>query len=752
MLMGDCGSNQGDNMTADELTRIIIKNDLEGKTQEEVYRKLVSWKIIREDDVESVRQLIDTGKIMIDDDNKLVVADKIEGVVRESKTEGQFFIKYNGRNHKVVADADMVGKYVVAVPSATGVKIAKSYDSGITKAGVIEEYEGNLTFKPYGRFADRIIIDDNMENRLAQNSAVCATIYENKFVVENVFGHKDVPADLTKALIGEYKLKHEFPYEVVKESEKLPTHVLPSDYENRYDMRSIPFICIDPEGCGDRDDAVNVERVEGGYMLRVAIADVARYVDKDSAMFDEACRRGNSKYVGTEVYPMYPLELSNGICSLTEGEDRLAYVHSMFVNDDGVIKSWSLFPSVINVHCATDYKNAQNIFESQMASDSTLLQQINNLYKVTTQLYRQKKLNGMLDINIANCEFQFDENGGVRKIEKDQSFSHKAIEMAMVATDECVARFFDTSGIKCLYRVHDLKEEEKLKRLGAKLQALGYNNRLCGNNYVDYDINNEIKLNEIKRIINRAVDREEEYILSLVLREGLGRAEYTTVNQGHTGLGAVAYTHVTSPIRRLCDTKMQMLMRDMLQYRSEHHHANNLSLNIPGGQLRELRKLVLASDDLSRHSVSGDKSIDNICRLCNESEYATDMLDKRTADVLSSAYAKNYIGEILPGVVTNIKGEGVVVSTGQNFSVFVPFQKLDIGSRVEPNNTYTAVSSYIQGKSVKMGDDTRHNSIGGVGIVDSDLSTGIVTGSFIGRDVEEARMLRMAMEDNPIEL
>ncbi len=90
---------------------------------------------------------------------------------------------------------------------------------------------------------------------------------------------------------------------------KLPTHVLPSDYENRYDMRSIPFICIDPEGCGDRDDAVNVERVEGGYMLRVAIADVAHYVGKDSAMFDEACKRGNSKYVGTEVYPMYPLEL-----------------------------------------------------------------------------------------------------------------------------------------------------------------------------------------------------------------------------------------------------------------------------------------------------------------------------------------------------------------------------------------------------------------------------------------------------------
>jgi ribonuclease R len=355
-----------------------------------------------------------------------------------------------------------------------------------------------------------------------------------------VLGPASAPGIDMLSIIRKYHLPTEFPREVVDQLKGIPETIDARQLDEREDLRSKFIVTIDPDDARDFDDAIHVEKVGNGWRLGVHIADVAAYVEPDSPLDREARRRGNSVYLPDRVIPMLPERLSNGVCSLHPGVDRLT--HSVFIDFDkrGVPKSARFVPSVIRSAHRLTYKEAYTILTA-FPTDQ-LGERLHLAWELAALLRRKRFEHGALDLDFPEVKVWVDKDGRPVKLERvENDESHQLIEEFMLVANEAVARELKKRAIPTIYRIHENPDPEKLAEY--REFVLGF----------DYRVGDLTHRAELQRLLASFRGKPEEQALKVALLKSLKRARYSAQPLGHYGLAKTNYLHFTSPIRRYAD-------------------------------------------------------------------------------------------------------------------------------------------------------------------------------------------------------
>src|SRR6266568_810295 len=355
-----------------------------------------------------------------------------------------------------------------------------------------------------------------------------------------VLGPATAPGIDMLSIIRKYHLPAEFPKDVLEQAERIPEQVDARQLEEREDLRKEFIVTIDPDDARDFDDAIQVEKNKSGWQLGVHIADVAAYVEPGSALDREARRRGNSVYLPDRVIPMLPERLSNGVCSLNPGVDRLT--HSVFIHFDkhGVVKNARFAHSVIRSAHRLTYKQAYAILKSP-ARDQ-LGERLNLAWELASLLRRKRFEHGALDLDFPEVKVWVDGQGHPVRLERvENDESHQLIEEFMLAANEAVARELKKRVIPTIYRVHENPDLEKLAEYREFVLSF------------DYRVGDLTHRAELQRLLAAIRGKPEEQALKVALLKSLKRARYAPQPLGHYGLAKANYLHFTSPIRRYAD-------------------------------------------------------------------------------------------------------------------------------------------------------------------------------------------------------
>jgi ribonuclease R len=370
-----------------------------------------------------------------------------------------------------------------------------------------------------------------------------------------VLGPSSAPGVDVLSIIRKYHLPTEFPKAVVDEAHRIPETVAEDMFEGREDLRAKFIVTIDPDDARDFDDAIDVERIQGGgWRLGVHIADVAAYVTPGSALDREAYKRGNSVYLPDRVVPMLPERLSNGVCSLNPEVNRLTHSVFLEIGKDGQTKSTRFGRTVIRSAKRLTYRQAYAILKAP--PNDQLGERLHVAWELASLLRRNRFKHGSLDLDFPEVKVRLDAEGKpiqLERIENDES--HQLIEEFMLAANEAVARELKNRLIPTVYRVHENPEPEKLAEYRELILSYGYK------------VGDLSKRTELQRLLASLRGKPEEQALKIGLLKSLKRARYAPQPLGHYGLAKNNYTHFTSPIRRYADLVVHRGLAEVEQSR-----------------------------------------------------------------------------------------------------------------------------------------------------------------------------------------
>ncbi len=377
-------------------------------------------------------------------------------------------------------------------------------------------------------------------------------------IVEILGNYADAGMEIEIAL-RKHNLPYEFSKEALKQAQKYPPLVQPSDFQGRVDLREMALITIDGETARDFDDAVYAEPQGKGWRLVVAIADVSFYVKPGDALDKDAYDRGNSVYFPRRVIPMLPEELSNGLCSLKPDVERLCMICDMQIDAQGVVKQYKFYPSVMRSKARMTYTKVFDMIENpegQTAQDYLWLKQhVNNLYQLYKILLKAREKRGAIEFESSETLMVFNDNGKIERIEPVvRNEAHRLIEECMLAANVCAADFLSSHEHTALYRVHEGPTPEKLEALRVFLGEFGFG---VGGGDTPH-------AKDYGKVITRIKGRSDEHLLQTVLLRSMQQAVYSPDNAGHFGLAYEAYTHFTSPIRRYPDLLIHRAIKAVL--------------------------------------------------------------------------------------------------------------------------------------------------------------------------------------------
>lgn len=390
-----------------------------------------------------------------------------------------------------------------------------------------------------------------------------------------VLGEIDDPGMEIEIAVRKFEVPVDFSEATLKQADSIAQHVLDTEYKNRVDLRDIPFITIDGEDARDFDDAVYCEQINigrgktyrKGWRLLVAIADVSHYVRPNDAMDKDALERGTSVYFPRRVIPMLPEALSNGICSLNPGQDRLALVCDMVIAGEGArtgkVTAYQFYPAVIHSHARTTYTQVWDAIQQTDGPTATylgpLLAPVLTAYELFQVLLQQRKERGAIDFDTVETRIVSNELGRIERIEPMlRNDAHKLIEEFMLAANTCAADFMRRYKRFGLYRVHEGPTPEKLLALREYLRTVGL--------YLEGG--DEPSTEDYARLIEQAKGRTDFEIIQTMCLRSMQQAIYSPDNSGHFGLAYSLYTHFTSPIRRYPDLLTHRVIKSILQHKS----------------------------------------------------------------------------------------------------------------------------------------------------------------------------------------
>ncbi|GAB6062990.1 ribonuclease R [Deferrisoma palaeochoriense] len=382
--------------------------------------------------------------------------------------------------------------------------------------------------------------------------------------VVRVLGNRGESSAEAKAIALKHGIPVEFPPEVLAAADKVPTKVRPSDLKDREDLRDRPFVTIDGETARDFDDALELEELERGrFRLRVAIADVSHYVKPGGLLDEEAYARGTSTYFPDRVFPMLPGRLSNGICSLNPGVDRLAMVAEMTFTRGGRREASRFYPAVIRSRHRLTYTRVARILgdpdcpEAEELADVTpMLLKMGELARLIRARRRER---GSVDFDLPEAEIVLDVRGRPEDIVRGQrNEAHFLVEEFMIAANEAVADFLTQKRIPCPYRVHDAPDPEKLAEFRRFVHNFGYTLKGRARPHPK----------DFQALIAQVEGKPEERMIHNMMLRTMAKAVYSPENIGHFGLASERYLHFTSPIRRYPDLIVHRELKKALQRRA----------------------------------------------------------------------------------------------------------------------------------------------------------------------------------------
>ena len=432
----------------------------------------------------------------------------------------------------------------------------------------------------------------------------------------------------TDIAIENHNIPAEFPADILAESERLPDELQAEDYDNRLDLRHLPFVTIDGITARDFDDAVYAEKRGSNYRLYVAIADVAHYVRPDSPLDAEAYNRGTSVYFPDRVIPMLPEKLSNGLCSLNPEVDRLAMVCEITLAPDGSIKRSAFHDAVIHSHARLTYETVEEI----LFADNTLLRDsfaklarpLDTLKSVYQILHAAREARSVIDFHAAEPEFIYDSEGKIETIKtRERLESHRLIEECMIAANICAAKTIGKHKIPALYRVHDDPSEERLARLIDFLGKRGI--RWQGGT-------ESATPRQFSELLTRCAERPDYAQIETMVLRSMSQAIYVPDNRGHFGLALEHYAHFTSPIRRY---------PDLLVHRAIRHHLH-------GGSREDYPYSAESMVEKGKH--------------CSMTERRADEATRDAMDFLKCEFMSHRIGEHYHGRIAGITNFGFFVA------------------------------------------------------------------------------------------
>jgi ribonuclease R len=397
--------------------------------------------------------------------------------------------------------------------------------------------------------------------RLAPEPGTIVEVDRQSMSVSRVYGRPDDPGVDTRVIMRRYGLDARFPDDVLGEAESIPDAPAQEDLAGRRDLRGWPTVTIDGEKAQDFDDAVSVERLDGGrFLLGVHIADVSHYVRPGMAIDREAARRGTSVYFPDLTLPMLPEKLSNGLCSLRPAVPRLAVSVLIEIDGRGRVGPTEFVPSVIQTAARMTYTSVFRIFEGdpdERAAHSRLVPGF-MLMKDLARILREKRLaEGSLDFDLVEPELVY-EGGKLREVAAaERNEAHRLIEEFMVAANVAVASLFTERGLSAVYRVHPVPDPSDLEKLRDLLGHFGFALPAAG----------EIRSRDLQGVLEKAKGRPEEKFIGVRILRAMKLAVYSTENVGHYGLAKRDYTHFTSPIRRYPDLVVHRILKSALAKR-----------------------------------------------------------------------------------------------------------------------------------------------------------------------------------------
>ncbi|QQR80242.1 MAG: ribonuclease R [Deltaproteobacteria bacterium] len=452
-------------------------------------------------------------------------------------------------------------------------------------------------------------------------------------------------------IIEEFEIPNEFPKKVLEESQKL----MPPDdaeFSKRQDLRDELIVTIDGETAKDFDDAVGISRMpEGGFRLKVSIADVSHYVLPGTTLDHEAYYRGNSAYFADRCIPMLPEKLSNDLCSLVPHQPRLTLTADMVFNEKGIRVSETFYPSVIKSVARLTYTEVSRVLvdrdESLRKKYANILSTLEDMSALAHLLMKMRSTRGSIDFDLPESQIVFgamsggEENAtddleevGIQNIVKaERNVAHRLIEEFMIAANEAVAEFILFKNISSLYRIHNPPDNDRVKDFALLLHNLGY----------QYSLRKPSDPKTFAGVLPLVKGKPEERLVNTILLRTMNRAVYSASNDGHFGLASECYTHFTSPIRRYPDLVVHRALKQALGL---------IKVKQAGPKTPKREK---------KNQKKRDEAMERVAHHCSDTERSAMKAEWASRDLAACIFMRDKVGQEFSGIVSNLTKFGIFV-------------------------------------------------------------------------------------------
>lgn len=475
-----------------------------------------------------------------------------------------------------------------------------------------------------------------------------------------------------KAIIRSYDLYEEFPKKVVDYANTMPDEVDKKKYANRRDLTKLNCFTIDGEDSRDLDDAISISKnSDGTYKLGVHIADVGEYVTYGSVLDKEAFKRGTSVYFPSLVLPMLPRNLSNGICSLNENENRLALSVFMDIDAQGTVKNYDICESIIQSKKRFTYTTVTKILEGDeqaIKENKPFVNDLLTMNELNKILIKMREKRGAIDFDIPEVKITLNDLGDVLNVEKaPRDDSHRLIESFMVAANETIATHYNKIKAPFVYRIHETPDGEKMANFVRLATKMGVKTTVNPENVAPLDL---------QKILKQVSEMDCKYMLNKICLRSMKKAKYSPDCIGHFGLASVKYCHFTSPIRRYPDLTIHRIIKA------------DLRGELTGKFLTEQRQFVLAS---SMHS--------------SDREQAAEKVERDVDDLYRVFYMTHHVGEEFEGKISGVTNFGVFVELENTVEGMVRIADLPRDSYEYDENEFVlkgAKEKFVIGNPVKV--------------------------------------------------
>lgn len=639
-------------------------------------------------------ELMAEGKIALSKRGKYTKAEMKQVVgTFTAHAKGFGFVTAEGEEEDIFIPEAKVGDalhmdtvQVVISPLATGRRkegaIVKVLERGMKQIVCTYEQSKNFGFAvpDNPRFARDIFIPVEKSKGAVKGHKVVVEITkyakpgkspEGKVV--EILGHINDPGTDILSIVRAYDLPVEFSEKIMHQVENVAKDVSEADMAGRMDLRDVVMVTIDGEDAKDLDDAVSVKMDGENYVLGVHIADVTNYVQERSALDVEALKRGTSVYLVDRVIPMLPHALSNGICSLNAGENRLALSCIMTINPKGEVIDHVIAETVIKVDTRMSYTSVKKILEDKDQEEIEKYEKLVPMFEMMRELasiLRKKRMSrGSIDFDFPETKVILDANGKPTEIKPyDRNVATKIIEDFMLIANETVAADYFWQELPFVYRTHDNPDSEKMQKLAAFINNFGYMIHIS---------KDEVHPKELQKLLMKIDGTPEEALISRLTLRSMKQARYTTINSGHFGLAADYYCHFTSPIRRYPDLQIHRIIKENLRGRMNE------------GRIKHYEEIL---NEVAKHS--------------SEMERRAEEAERETVKLKKVEYMEDHIGEIFEGVISGVMEWGIFVELPTTVEGLVRVADMNDDFYHFMEETYEMVGERT-GRSYKLGQKVR---------------------------------------------